>query len=125
MLIVDEPTAGLDPEERVQFRKLLADLAQDRIAILSTHIVSDIEFVAEHVAVITRGQLLYDSSTQRLLQDVRGHTWSLIASAEAHARLQHDPAVRIAAAIRRSDGVELRIVLTEGISAGGRLATSA
>ena len=58
MLLVDEPTAGLDPEERVRFRNLLSDLAGDRIVILSTHIVSDAEAVANRIAVIHQGHLL-------------------------------------------------------------------
>ncbi|MHA1954169.1 MAG: ABC transporter ATP-binding protein, partial [Candidatus Heimdallarchaeaceae archaeon] len=58
LLIIDEPTAGLDPEERVRFRQLMADLAKDRIIILSTHIVSDVEACANTIALISRGKLL-------------------------------------------------------------------
>ena len=58
LLIVDEPTAGLDPEERVRFRNLLSELSGDRIVILSTHIVSDVEACATNIALIARGQLV-------------------------------------------------------------------
>lgn len=60
VLILDEPTAGLDPEERARFRDLLADLGRDRIVVLSTHIVSDVEAVAGRVAIVGGGRLLYD-----------------------------------------------------------------
>jgi ABC-2 type transport system ATP-binding protein len=60
VLILDEPTAGLDPEERTRFRDLLADLGRDRIVVLSTHIVSDVEAVAGRVAIVSGGRLLYD-----------------------------------------------------------------
>ena len=57
VLIVDEPTAGLDPEERVRFRNLLCEIAEERIVILSTHIVGDIEATCENIAVLDNGQL--------------------------------------------------------------------
>jgi ABC-type multidrug transport system ATPase subunit len=60
VLILDEPTAGLDPQERTRFRDLLADLGRDRIVILSTHIVSDVEAIAGRVAIVAGGRLLYD-----------------------------------------------------------------
>ena len=70
LLIVDEPTAGLDPEERVRFRNLLAELSGQRIVILSTHIVSDIEAVASSIAILARGELLAHGSPEELLATV-------------------------------------------------------
>lgn len=72
VLIVDEPTAGLDPEERVRFRNLLCEVAQDRIVLLSTHIVGDIEATCEKIAVLQEGNLLYDGTVTQLLKEAEG-----------------------------------------------------
>ena len=63
ILVLDEPTAGLDPKERVRFRNLIAELGNDRIVILSTHIVSDVEQIANRILMIREGQLIYDGNT--------------------------------------------------------------
>jgi ABC-type multidrug transport system ATPase subunit len=83
LLIVDEPTVGLDPEERVRFRNLLSDLSGQRIVILSTHIVSDVEATASDIAIINQGQLLSHAAPETLLQSVAGQVWEwVIPSAE-------------------------------------------
>ena len=108
LLIVDEPTAGLDPEERVRFRNLLGELAGDRIVILSTHIVSDVEATATRLAILSQGRLLADSSPEQLLEVVRGKVWEWIA---ASADL---PAIKqrwlVSGTVRRTDGVSIRVV---------------
>lgn len=108
LLIVDEPTAGLDPEERVRFRQLLSELSGERIVILSTHIVSDVEAVATDIAIISRGQLLAHDTPERLLASVEGKVWEVVvASAElAEARRS----LMVSSAVRRSDGVHLRVI---------------
>lgn len=68
VLIVDEPTAGLDPEERVRFRNLLCEIAEERIVILSTHIVGDIEATCEDIAVMNEGSIIYQGSVEHLLK---------------------------------------------------------
>lgn len=68
VLIVDEPTAGLDPEERVRFRNLLCEIAEERIVILSTHIVGDIEATCEEIAVMNEGEIIYQGSVENLLK---------------------------------------------------------
>jgi len=89
LLIVDEPTAGLDPEARVRFRNLLSDLAGERIVILSTHIVSDAEATATEIAVINRGHLLEHGAPEHLLQAVEGKVWQwVIPSADLTAAKQ-------------------------------------
>ena len=108
LLIVDEPTAGLDPEERVRFRNLLAELSGQRIVILSTHIVSDVEAVATHMAIIAKGQLLIHASPEVLLQTVVGRVWDLVVNNTDLAAAQSNRLV--SACIRRPDGVHLRIV---------------
>lgn len=72
VLIVDEPTAGLDPEERVRFRKLLCDIAEDRIVILSTHIVEDIEKTCKNIAVLRDGEVIYNGTIDRFVEDEKG-----------------------------------------------------
>ena len=108
LLIVDEPTAGLDPEERVRFRNLLSDLAGDRIVILSTHIVSDVEAAATEIVLINRGRLLKHSTPEQLLKAVEGIVWTWIVPSTALTAVRKDCLVSSTA--RRSDGVHLRVL---------------
>lgn len=118
VLIVDEPTSGLDPEERVRFRNLLSDLSGERIVILSTHIVSDVEAAATEIAVINKGHLLTHSTPEALLRAVEGKVWEwVIPSADLTAARQR---YLISSAIRRSDGVHVRVVVDAPPSAGAR-----
>lgn len=123
LLIVDEPTAGLDPEERVRFRNLLSELAGDRIVILSTHIVSDAEATATEIAIIDKGRLLEHGAPERMLQAVGGKTWQwVIPSTELTAvRQQH----LISSTARRSDGVHVRVVSDSRPGAGAQAAVPA
>ena len=75
LVIVDEPTAGLDPEERVRFHNLLADIAVDVVVILSTHIVSDVADLCNHLAVIDAGRVLVAGEPDALVADLRGRIW--------------------------------------------------
>ena len=75
VLIVDEPTAGLDPEERIRFRNILANLAEDKIVILSTHIVGDIESTCNHLAVLNHGHILFNGEVNDLVEGARGCTY--------------------------------------------------
>lgn len=76
VLIVDEPTAGLDPEERIRFRNLLCDVAEERIVILSTHIVGDIEATCENLAILNEGSVLYCGKVSNLLNTANGKVFS-------------------------------------------------
>ncbi len=77
LLIVDEPTAGLDPEERIRFRNLLVRLAAERTVLLSTHIVEDIGQTCRDVAVLARGQVIFRGSPAELTESAVGHVWTL------------------------------------------------
>ena len=89
VLIVDEPTVGLDPDERVRFRNLLSDLSGERIVILSTHIVSDVEATASAIAIIDQGRLLMHATPEALLHVVTGRVWEwIVPSAELHTARQ-------------------------------------
>lgn len=76
VLIVDEPTAGLDPEERVRFRNLLCEMAEERIVILSTHIVGDIEATCEDIAILNHGRIQYKGTVEQLLQEAAGKIYT-------------------------------------------------
>ncbi len=77
VLIVDEPTAGLDPEERIRFRNLLCEVAEERIVILSTHIVGDIEATCEDIAILNEGKILFYGTVSQLLCGAKGKVYSV------------------------------------------------
>ena len=108
LLIMDEPTVGLDPEERVRFRNLLSDLAGERIIILSTHIVSDAEATATEIAVIDKGHLLKHTTPEHLLQIVECKVWQWVIASEDLKPVRQQWLV--SSAVRRSDGVHVRVV---------------
>jgi len=108
LLIVDEPTAGLDPEERVRFRNLLSELSGERIVILSTHIVSDIEAVATSIAIMEQGQLLAHDSPEALLSSVTGKVWEVVVPSAELSTLRQRHLVSSTA--HRSDGIHARVV---------------
>ena len=75
ILILDEPTAGLDPGERIKFRQLLSEFSQDRIVLISTHIVSDVEYIATRQAIMKDGKIIRDGSTDTLVKEMDGKVW--------------------------------------------------
>lgn len=108
LLIVDEPTVGLDPEERLRFRNLLTDLAGQRLVVLSTHIVSDIEASATALAVMHKGKLRFQGRPEVLIEQATGKVWDWTIKAEhlAGVRVKY----HVSASLRRADGVRVRIV---------------
>ncbi|HEY2711898.1 MAG TPA: ABC transporter ATP-binding protein [Chthoniobacterales bacterium] len=108
LLIVDEPTAGLDPEERVRFRNLLSEIGFGKLVILSTHIVSDIESIATEIAVLKDGALLTIAAPEELLRLCEGKVWQSIVTSEEFDRQRGT--LKISSAVRRSDGVHVRFV---------------
>lgn len=108
LLVVDEPTVGLDPEERARFRTLFSELGGDRIVILSTHIVPDVEAAAGRVAVLDRGQLRADATPAELLARVEGRVWRAVVSAQRAGEL--GDRFPVASAVHRSDGAHVRLV---------------
>jgi ABC-2 type transport system ATP-binding protein len=116
LLIVDEPTSGLDPEERVRFRNLLSDLAGERIVILSTHIVSDVEAVATQIAILNQGYLLTHVTPEELLRQVDGKVWEWVIPGSELTTIRQR--YMVSSTARRSDGVHVRIV-SENAPANG------
>lgn len=86
ILIVDEPTAGLDPEERIRFRNLLSEFAEDRIVILSTHISSDVESSCENIGVLDNGRMIWSGGTEELVKQAEGKVY-LISAAKKKDKL--------------------------------------
>lgn len=90
VLVVDEPTAGLDPEERIRFRNLLCDVAEDRIVILSTHIVGDIEATCENLAILNDGSILYYGTVSELLETAEGKVFTKVVEKRELPRLKQE-----------------------------------
>lgn len=90
LLIVDEPTAGLDPEERVRFRNLLSELSGERVVLLSTHIVGDIESSCNQLAVLRQGELIFSGSQQELTAEADGKVWQLTIPEKDLALLKNE-----------------------------------
>ncbi len=106
ILIVDEPTAGLDPEERIRFRNLLVDLASDRIVILSTHIVEDISQTCRDMAILDHGQVRFRGSPAELIARAQGMVWQI------HTENGHKPnnGLVVVSTLQLADGVQYRVV---------------
>lgn len=90
VLIVDEPTAGLDPEERIRFRNLLSDAAEERIVILSTHIVGDIEATCENIAILDNGKVLYHGTVDDLLAAACGKVFTKVTDRAELPKLKNE-----------------------------------
>jgi ABC-2 type transport system ATP-binding protein len=118
LLIVDEPTAGLDPEERLRFRNLLSELSGERIVILSTHIVSDIEAVASSIAILAQGELLAHGAPEALLARLEGRVWEVVVASADLAALRRDYLVSSTA--HRADGVHARVVASSAPTPAAR-----
>ncbi len=108
VLIVDEPTVGLDPEERVRFRHLIAHRSGDRIVLLSTHIVSDVAAVATHIALINEGRLIWHGLPEEMLHTVTGKVWGSVIPGSSLVEVSSKHLV--ANTTRRADGILVRIV---------------
>lgn len=108
LLIVDEPTVGLDPEERVRFRNLLSDLSGQRIIILSTHIVSDVEATATEIVIINKGCKVQHSVPENLLNVLDGKVWQWIVPSAGLPALKQQHIV--SGMVRNREGILVRVV---------------
>ena len=120
ILIVDEPTAGLDPEERLRFRKLLGELGFNKLVIMSTHIVSDVESIAGQLAIMRSGKVIAFETPDAILGHARGQVWSASVGAAEYDSLRER--VHVLQAQRQGDLVALRIAHAGMPCAGARLA---
>ncbi len=108
VLIVDEPTVGLDPSERVRFRTLLAELASRCTIILSTHIVADVASTCTDLAVLRQGRVVYRGSTSGLIARARGQVWGAVVTPAQLPAIEH--VCTVAAANATQAGLEVRLV---------------
>lgn len=111
LLIVDEPTVGLDPEERMRFRNLLTDLAGERLVILSTHIVSDVEASATSLAVMAAGELRFHGTPEQLIAQAEGQVWEWTLAPERLAEVRKT--FVICGSLRRPEGIRVRVIARE------------
>jgi ABC-2 type transport system ATP-binding protein len=116
VIIVDEPTAGLDPEERVRFRNLLSDLAAERVVLLSTHIVSDVESVASDIAVVAGGRLQTRGTPEDLLRSAAGQVWEMLVDPGSVALIQSQ--YTVIRMVRTTEGVRIRLLSPERPAGG-------
>lgn len=111
ILILDEPTAGLDPRERIRFRNLISKFAENRIVILATHIVSDIEFIASQIILLHEGNMLRFGSPTELCEELTGKVWALrLEATDVPSALVHHTISNMA---REDNGIRLRIISEE------------
>lgn len=107
ILIVDEPTAGLDPEERLRFRNLLSELGFNKLVIMSTHIVSDVESIASQLAIMRKGRLIAFETPDAILDKAIGQIWSAQVSVSHYESLRST--VQVLQAQRQGEAMHLRI----------------
>ncbi len=108
ILILDEPTAGLDPSERIRFRNLISELSQDRLVLLSTHIVSDIEYIANQILLMQNGKIFHSGTQEEILNEVPIRVWRLDVR---KSEVEHWQAMyKVANLKTMPQGAELRIL---------------
>ncbi|MBO5485590.1 MAG: ABC transporter ATP-binding protein, partial [Eubacterium sp.] len=102
------PTAGLDPKERVKFRNLISELGNDRIVLLSTHIVSDVEHIADVILVMKDGKIIHNGNMEKIIQVIKGKVWECTATdSEVEKLMAEYPVLNIR---RDKEGTFLRLV---------------
>lgn len=108
ILVLDEPTAGLDPNERIRFRNLISELAEDRLVLLSTHIVSDVEYIANQILLMRDGQIVLTGEAGELIDSMEEGVWSVfVRKNEVSAFMNR---YQVSNLKTEHDGVELRII---------------
>ena len=111
LLIIDEPTAGLDPEERIRIRGLLAELGGDRVILVSTHIVADVEATADALVILRLGEVLFTGTIEELVNRTRGRAWEAVVTRQ---RLHELKEQYVFTAVHRTGGdMRIRIVAAQ------------
>lgn len=109
VLVIDEPTTGLDPEERIRIRNLLVDFSRERIVLFSTHVVEDLAATCNQLAIMKKGRLVYKGEMKKLMEGVKGHVWLCEGLKEEEAG-QVMKEYRISSKVYTQKGLQLRIV---------------
>ena len=110
ILIFDEPTAGLDPEERIHFRNLFSGAAREKIVLLSTHIIEDVQSVCNQIIVILHGRIIYAATPEELIKSARGHVGVYTESAASVDLAADVGGLSLTSRVNTADGVACRIV---------------
>ncbi len=111
IIILDEPTAGLDPKERIRFRNIISSLGKDKIVILSTHIVTDVAYVAKEIILIDKGKLIYAETQNKIIQKVIGKVWSYKCNENDVISIMNN--YRVSNVLADEEGFILRIISDE------------
>ncbi len=111
ILILDEPTAGLDPNERIRFRNLISELSEDRLVLLSTHIVSDVEYIANEICLMKDGRFVHQGTSDQLIASMTDGVWKCTASKEQAAFLMKK--YKVSNMKTSAHGIELRMISRE------------
>lgn len=114
ILILDEPTAGLDPQERIRFRNIISKFSNDRIVLLATHIVSDIEFIANRVIVMKKGQLIKNDTTENLISSIYGKVKYI--EVDDNEALENYTGYKISNIQRKHHKLAIRFITDEPVS---------
>lgn len=113
ILILDEPTAGLDPNERIRFKNLIADISKNKIVILSTHIISDVEFIANEVLVMKAGILVEKLTPNQMIEKIKGKVHSMTMKEDMIFEIQNK--FKISNILRDKENIIVRVVGDEKI----------
>lgn len=113
VLILDEPTAGLDPNERIRFKNLISEISKDKIVILSTHIVSDVEFISNEIIIMKDGKLVEKDTPNELLKSIRGKVHSLRIKEDMLHKIQNE--FKVSNIVREKDHILVRVVGNENM----------
>lgn len=108
ILVLDEPTAGLDPKERAYFRNMISGLSKDKIVILSTHIVSDVEYIADRILLMKKGKFIMNGTVSELTETINGEVWE--CEAEEKELEKMDPSICVVNSHRQGKNLRLRVV---------------
>lgn len=112
LLVIDEPTTGLDPEERVRIRRLLVDFSKERTVLFSTHVVEDLAATTNKILIMKKGKLLYSGESDKLISDTKRKVWNYVAKTEQMAG-EIEKQYKIAAKQFTEDGVKFKILSDE------------
>lgn len=108
ILVLDEPTAGLDPKERIRFRNLISELASNRMVLLSTHIVSDLEFISNRIVLMQKGEFAFSGTPEEIVDSISDKVWS--CTIERNELEKYTKLFSVASVKSASNGLELRII---------------